>query len=71
MATHTFEIQGMHCGSCALLVDDTLEDLPGVRTTQTSMKKGRATVELDPALSSPDDIVTAIAELGYVAAIVE
>ncbi|MEV0768592.1 heavy-metal-associated domain-containing protein [Nocardia salmonicida] len=71
MATHTFEIQGMHCGSCALLVDDTLEDLPGVRTTQTSMKKGRATVDLDLALNSPDDIVGAIAQLGYVAVIVE
>ncbi|MGY0499392.1 heavy-metal-associated domain-containing protein [Nocardia sp. FBN12] len=71
MATHTFEIHGMHCGSCALLIDDALEDLPGVRTTQTSRKKGRATVELDPALNSPGDIVTAITELGYTAAIVE
>ncbi|WP_419503913.1 cation transporter [Lentzea aerocolonigenes] len=25
----------MHCGSCALLIDDVLEDLPGVLSTQT------------------------------------
>jgi copper chaperone CopZ len=30
--TNTLEISisGMHCGSCALLIDDVLADLPGV-----------------------------------------
>ncbi len=35
-ATYTFRVEGMHCGSCALLIDDALEDLPGVRSTLTS-----------------------------------
>ncbi len=63
--THTFRVEGMHCGSCALLIDDALEDLPGVRSTQTMVKQGHSTVELDPRLSSPDDVVKAIEELGY------
>ncbi|MEU0470698.1 heavy metal-associated domain-containing protein [Amycolatopsis sp. NPDC006131] len=63
--THTFRIEGMHCGSCALLIDDALEDLPGVRSTQTTMKQARSTVELDPGQNSPEDVIKVIEELGY------
>lgn len=55
----------MHCGSCALLIDDTLEDLPGVRITHTTLKDGRGTVELDITQTSPQEVVSAIEELGY------
>lgn len=71
MAIHVFRVEGMHCGSCALLIDDALEDLPGVRSTQTSMKKARSTVELDTALSTADDVIAAITELGYTAVVEE
>ncbi|MGW5441608.1 heavy-metal-associated domain-containing protein [Nocardia asteroides] len=69
MTTHVFRIEGMHCGSCALLIDDTLEDLPGVGGTQTSMKKGLSTVELDVAVTSAEDVIAAITELGYTAVV--
>ncbi|NEW33312.1 heavy-metal-associated domain-containing protein [Nocardia cyriacigeorgica] len=59
----------MHCGSCALLIDDTLEDLPGVASTQTSMKKRLSTVDLDATVTTPDDVVAAITELGYTAVV--
>ncbi|MFS8097413.1 heavy-metal-associated domain-containing protein [Lentzea alba] len=67
--THVFEVSGMHCGSCALLIDDALEDLPGVLSTQTTVKRGRATVELDADQSTPEDVVRAIEELGYQASL--
>jgi copper chaperone len=60
-----FQVEGMHCGSCSLLIDDALEDLAGVLSTQTVMKKGRRTVELDGSRTTPDDVVRAIEELGY------
>jgi copper chaperone CopZ len=63
--THVFRVEGMHCGSCALLIDDTLEDLPGVRDTQTTIKAGRATVELDLTHNGPEDVIATITELGY------
>ncbi|WP_043661600.1 heavy-metal-associated domain-containing protein [Nocardia thailandica] len=69
MTTHVFRIEGMRCGSCALLIDDTLEDLPGVGDTQTSMKKGLSTVELDVAVTTPEDVIAAITELGYTAVV--
>ncbi|MBE1575391.1 heavy-metal-associated domain-containing protein [Amycolatopsis roodepoortensis] len=63
--TVIFQVDGMHCGSCALLVDDALEDLPGVLSTQTTVKKGISTVELDSDRSSVEDVVEAIEGLGY------
>jgi copper chaperone CopZ len=65
ISTHTFRVQGMHCGSCALLIDDALEDLPGVRSTQTRVKAGLSTVELDLTHSRPEDVISTIEELGY------
>lgn len=65
IATYTFRVEGMHCGSCALLIDDALEDLPGVRSTRTAVKQGLSTVELDSSQSSPQDVIAAIEELGY------
>lgn len=68
VTTHTFRVEGMHCGSCALLIDDALEDLPGVHRTQTTMKAGRSTVELDVTKTSPREVIHVIEELGYRAA---
>ncbi|MBF6456097.1 MULTISPECIES: heavy-metal-associated domain-containing protein [Nocardia] len=70
MPIFTFRVEGMHCGSCSLLVDDTLEDLPGVLSSQTSVKKQQSTVDLDLTHTSPEQVVTAIAELGYTASLV-
>lgn len=69
MATsYIFRVEGMHCGSCALLIDDVLHDLPGVRDARTSATKQQTTVELDPLRASPEDVISAIAEAGYRAA---
>jgi copper chaperone len=63
--THAFRVEGMHCGSCALLIDETLDELPGVSHSQTTVKPGRSTVELDVSQTSPQHVVSAIEELGY------
>ena len=66
-ATYTFRVEGMHCASCGMLIDETLEDLDGIRTSTTSLRTGRATVTLDPARCDATDVVAAIAEAGYTA----
>lgn len=68
ISTHTFRVQGMHCASCALLIDDALADLPGVRGARTRVKAGLSTVELDLTQSQPEDVISAIEQLGYHAA---
>lgn len=61
----TFRVSGMHCGSCSLLIDDVLEDLPGVHSTRTSVKDRTSVVELETARTNPAEVVNAIAEAGY------
>ena len=64
--TNTLElaISGMHCGSCALLIDDVLADLPGVLASTTSSKTQRSVVTHDQR-TTPAEIAAAITELGY------
>ncbi|MCX5009470.1 cation transporter [Streptomyces sp. NBC_00555] len=40
-------IDGMHCTSCGLLIEDELEDLPGVRSAATDVRAGRSVVRLE------------------------
>ncbi|MCP3821614.1 cation transporter [Streptomyces sp. A3M-1-3] len=40
-------IEGMHCNSCGLIIDDELEDLPGVRSAATDVRTGRSVVLLE------------------------
>jgi copper chaperone CopZ len=70
-SVYTFRVDGMHCGSCALLIDDALVDLDGVVATETSSRAARTVVRLDVTRCAAADVVAAIAELGYRAALVE
>ena len=65
----TFTVEGMHCASCSLLIDETLEDLEGVHRATTKLRKRRTVVQFDPARCNPDAIVAAIADAGYTAAL--
>ncbi|MCP3820248.1 cation transporter [Streptomyces sp. A3M-1-3] len=40
-------VEGMHCTSCGLLIDDELEDIPGVRSSTTDVNAGRTTIRLE------------------------
>jgi copper chaperone CopZ len=64
--TSTLElvVDGMHCGSCALLIDDALTDLPGILTSTTSSKNRASTITHDHR-TSPQQIITTIEALGY------
>lgn len=50
----TLLIEGMHCGSCGLLIDDELEEIPGVRSARTDVRAGRTIVilEVDAAVDT-------------------
>jgi len=69
--TYTFTVTGMHCGSCGLLIGDTLEDMPGVSVSHTDVRRSRTTVYLDPDRCATDDIIGAIADAGYAAQVVQ
>lgn len=67
--TQTFEVSGMHCGSCALLIDEALQDLPGVLSASTSRRAGQTIAQIDTGRASPEAVIAAITALGYQAVI--
>ncbi len=66
MTTGRYRITGMHCPSCGLLVDDTLEDIPEIQSSSTDVRAGHVVINIKPgALVNDDTILAAITGLGY------
>ena len=63
MDQSTFKIDGMSCGGCVHRVSNVLKSLPGVEVEEVIV--GRATVKLDPAGTTPEQLIRALAEAGY------
>ncbi len=59
----TLKIEGMTCGHCVMSVKKALTTLDGV--TVQDVRIGSATVEYDPAMTSPASIAEAVTEAGY------
>ncbi len=49
----SLKISGMHCASCALRIDDTLESLPEIEAAHTSYKKNMVEITLKKNQSLP------------------
>ncbi|HXQ89638.1 MAG TPA: heavy metal translocating P-type ATPase [Solirubrobacterales bacterium] len=61
-------IEGMTCSSCAGRVEKSLNGLDGVEAT-VNFATERATVSFDPAQVAPEELVEAVADLGYAASL--
>lgn len=64
------KIEGMHCSSCALLIDSNLEDLDGVLSANTSYAKQVSEVDFDPRKASLERILETIKDTGYSAEVI-
>ncbi len=60
-----FAVDGMHCGSCVALIEETLGEQAGVTSASVDLDSARAVVEYDPAQLGVDQIRATIAEVGY------
>jgi Cu+-exporting ATPase len=60
-------VEGMHCGSCVALVEETLQEQAGVRSATVDLDSARAVVGFDPTLIDVDALTAAVAEAGYAA----
>ncbi|CAM5681521.1 hypothetical protein GCM10010222_20050 [Streptomyces tanashiensis] len=52
-------VEGMHCSSCGMLIDDELEELAGVRSARTDVRKGRTVVRLEEGVDVDADALVA------------
>jgi Cu2+-exporting ATPase len=60
-----FHIDGMHCGSCAVGIQMLVSAMDGVKSAEVSYDNKKGVFEFDPAKVKKEEIVKAIAELGY------
>jgi Cu+-exporting ATPase len=61
----TIPVSGMTCAACSGRVQRALEKQPGVNAAAVNLMLKNATVEFDPAATSPDALVQAIKSTGY------
>lgn len=61
----SWSLSGMHCSSCAVNIDLTLEDLVGVANSKTNYAKSMVSIQYKPEEISPEEIKKEIEKLGY------
>jgi len=59
------KIKGMHCTSCAMTIDDALEETDGVLEANTNFAKAETKVSFDPEKVSKAQLAKVVAEQGY------
>lgn len=60
--------EGFSCPSCVATIRKQVGRLAGVRSVEVRFASGRVEVEHDPAVTTVDELVAAIAQAGYRAA---
>ena len=65
MQTEVLKITGMTCGGCVSSVTKALKAVSGVSDAKVSLPTGEATVQFDPAVTSPDRLKSAVLQAGY------
>ena len=59
----TLNIQGMHCASCKLLIEDACQDIPGVTSCAVDVANNTARIEHNESVD-PETIRREIESLG-------
>lgn len=59
------KISGMHCSSCSMRIDGDLEELDGVKMSQTNFAKGQSEIEFDESKVNVNKIKEIIQNAGY------
>lgn len=61
----SFPIIGMHCASCAKLIEKKLQKTPGVQAAAVNYGSEQATVDYDENKCSPKALEDAVSDIGY------
>jgi copper chaperone CopZ len=65
VAVAQLTVEGMHCGSCVALIEETLSEREGITAALVDLDSARAVIEYDPSTLDVEQIRAAIAEAGY------
>ena len=64
-------IEGMHCPSCARVIQEELRGLPGVHEARVDFAGKRGTITFDPQMVPLQRLLDTVGELGYSASVEE
>ena len=65
METLTISVPTVHCTSCQLNIQESLDELVGVATSDVDLDAKQVTVIYDPASVDPGAITAVIEDAGY------
>ena len=65
METVRFDVPTVHCNSCKLNIEESLEEVSGVAGSSVDLEGRTVSVTYDPATVQPAAISAAIEEAGY------
>lgn len=65
MNTQTYGVKGMHCASCASIIEKTFKKVAGVRSVEVSYATEKAKVSFDQSLTDPESLSRSIKPFGY------
>ena len=63
----TLNITGMHCASCATVIENQLKKSPGVEKANVNYGVERASIEFDEATTNQDKLIEIVKKAGYTA----
>lgn len=61
----SIDIEGMHCTSCALLLEKSLKETSGVYQANVNFASEQAIIKVDPMTASKSELIRAIEKAGY------
>ena len=65
MTTQTYRIKGMHCASCATIIEKTFKKVPGVHLAEVNYGTEKVKLNIDETKTSPENLSKKIEPLGY------
>lgn len=65
METRTLRIKGMHCASCASIIEKTFKKTDGVHSVEVNYGTEKAKISYDPGKTNPHHLSGKIEKLGY------
>src|SRR3989344_7927407 len=69
MTRVSLDIQGMHCSSCAALIEKSLKKVDGVKEANVNFAAEKASVLVDEMVAEKDTLIKAVEKAGYKAAL--
>ena len=64
-STVELTIEGMHCGSCVALIEETWTEMPGVERATVDLDRATASITFDEGTIGAGELAEIVTDVGY------